>query len=181
VAGGVPAAHTVTVLRRRFLTAYAFLVALAAAGAASYVVVAWPSGAGPRCSEAIPAGQTVAAAWRTTELYVADVILARQPRCSSALASRSLRSRRVVRPFSTGYPPVAIARASHDPHVRQAVYMLSRRDLGLATIGPHGLQMTMLVGLAAPHAGRGAYDLVLVVENGSWRVDSVRRIAIVDD
>jgi hypothetical protein len=38
----------------------------------------------------------------------------------------------------------------------------------------------MMVGLSAPRAGRGAYDLALVVENGSWRVDRVQRISIVD-
>ena len=181
LAEGDRAAQTVRMLRRRFLAAYSVLAALALAGVAVYVLEAGGTGSAARCSEAIPSGKTVAAAWRTTELFVADVILARQPRCSDALATRQLRSQRDVAPFSTGYTPVSIARASHDPNARQAVYMLSRRDLGLATIGPHGPQITMLVGLAAPHAGRGAYDIGLVVEHGSWRVDSVRRIALVDN
>jgi len=36
-----------------------------------------------------------------------------------------------------------------------------------------------MVGLAAPDAGLGAYNLVLVVEDGSRRVDRVRRVHFV--
>jgi hypothetical protein len=76
---------------------------------------------------------------------------------------------------------VPIAQASRDPQAQQAVYILSRRVENFVVIDARGrATIPMMVGLAAPQAGRGAYNLLLVVENGSWRVDEVRRVTIRD-
>src|SRR5919201_4485622 len=168
---------------RRFALAYGVLalIAVAAVGGGAWLAATLPSRAAKGCSERIPHGKSISAAWRTTELFVADVILAREPGCAARLGSSQLRAGSSVRPFSTGYPPVSIQRASRDPNAREAVYMLSRRDIGFIVLGANGRpEIPMLVGLAAPRAGRGAYNLVLVVEDGSWRVDRVRRVVIVD-
>jgi hypothetical protein len=131
------------------------------------------------CSERIPGGASIETAWKTAELFVADVILNREPVCGYDLSTRHLRG--TLPPFSIDYPPVPIARASREPDARQAVYIPSRRQAGFVVLGAGGRQkIPMMVGLAAPHVGRGAYNLVLVVENGSWRVDRVSRVAIAD-
>ena len=178
--------------RRRLQAAYAALavVALAFAGGSTWLLTRGSPQAAT-CGEQIPAGRTVEVAWRTTELFVADVLLSREPACGYDLSTRHLRASRSradwarghpVRPFARGYPPVSIARASRDPHARQAVYILSRREAGFVSIGADGrLEIPMMVGLSAPNTGRGAYDLALVVEDGSWRVDRVARVPIFDN
>jgi hypothetical protein len=168
---------------RRFLAAHVMLafLAVAAVGGGGWLAATLPTRAAKGCSERIPHGKSITAAWKTTELFVADVILAREPRCAASLGSNQLRTAGSILPFSTGYPPVSIQRASRDPKARQAVYMLSRRESGFVVLGADGRpEIPMLVGLAAPRAGRGAYNLVLVVEDGSWRVDRVRRVVILD-
>jgi hypothetical protein len=170
---------------RRTQLAIAY-TALAVAGLAAVTAYArpWVTSGGrssTSCSERIPDGQSVAAAWRTAELFVADVILGRRPACSGELSTQAFRRQAPVRAFSSRYPIVPIARASRDPGARQAVYMLSRRTGGLMVTGKDGRpEIPFMVGLAAPDAGRGAFDLVLVVEHGNWRVDRVRRVELVD-
>jgi hypothetical protein len=74
-----------------------------------------------------------------------------------------------------------MASASRDPSAHEAVYILSRRVAAFVVTGVGGrAEIPMIVGLAAPDAGRGAYNLVLVIEGGSWRVDRVRRVTIAD-
>ncbi len=143
------------------------------------------------CVETIPKGSTVAAAWDTTELFVTDVILNGSPACGYDLSTRHLRAshsrsewgteRAPVHPFATHYPPVSILHASRDPKARQAVYILSRRSGGFVVLDPTGrATIPMMAGLSAPDAGRGAYNLVLVIEDGSWRVDEVHRVRVAD-
>jgi len=171
----------VLVRNTRLTVGYIVLVAAAVAAIAAYT---WPwLGVGGRtraaCSERPPAGQHIGAAWRTAELYVADVILAREPRCGETLSTAALRRRPPLRAFSSGYPVVPIARASRDAAKREAVYMLSRRAGPLVVTGSGGRrEIPFAVGLSAPDAGRGAYDLVLVVDHGNWRVDRAKRIEI---
>jgi hypothetical protein len=178
--------------RFRFAGAYALLLLVAAS---ALVAVAMRNtfdgsrggGAGPRCGDRIPTGESFGAAWRTTSLFVADVVLNRDPVCGYDLGTKRLRGGRSraewahgaapVRPFATRYPPVAIQRASRDPAAPQAVYILSRRVREVVVVGERGEpQIPMMVGLAAPDAGLGAYNLVLVVEDGNWRVDRLWRV-----
>ena len=42
------------------------------------------------------------------------------------------------------------------------------------------IERGIIVPVAAPEAGRGAYNLVLVVEQGNWRVDRADRVEIVE-
>jgi hypothetical protein len=169
------------VLSRRFLAAHVALGVAALGLAAGSAFLLLGRGGSTRCSERIPGGDTIEAAWRTTELFVTDVILNRQPACGYALGTRKLRHGLPLKPFARDYPAVPIARASRDPGARQAVYILSRREAAFVVLGAAGRrEIPMLVGLAAPHAGRGAYNLALVVEDGSWRVDRVRRVPIVE-
>jgi hypothetical protein len=143
------------------------------------------------CVETIPSGRSVDAAWDTTELFVTDVILNGSPACGYDLSTEHLRGghsrsewgtdRAPVHAFATHYPPVPILHASRDPNARQAVYILSRRVGGFVVLDPAGRPtIPMMVGLAAPDAGRGAYNLVLIVEDGSWRVDEVHRVKVAD-
>jgi len=185
---------SVLVNRRRFLIAYGVLgaAALALIGGTTWFAVGRHArtASAPGCSAPIPGGESFQAAWRTTELFVADVILSREPGCGYDLATRHLRGRHSraewaegglpLKPFSTGYPPVPISTASRDPHAAQAVYMLSRRAGSLVVPGANGRpEIPMMVGIAAPTAGLGAYSIMLIVENGSWRVDSVQRVHLV--
>ena len=125
------------------------------------------------------------------ELFVADVMLSRSPTCGYDLSTRRLRGnhgrdewgteRSPVHAFSKRCPAVPMIRASRDPHAGQAVYILSRRVGGFVVLDAKGrAAIPMIVGVAAPEAGRGAYNLLLVVEDGSWRVDRVRRITVHD-
>jgi hypothetical protein len=180
--------------RRRFAAGYV-LMALVGTGVAAGTFWLLFGGSGSStiraCGESIPSGRSVAAAWDTTELFVADVMLNGSPRCGYDLSTRHLRAgharaewgtdRSPVRPFSTHYPPVSIREASRDPKARQAVYILSRRVGGFVVRDPTGrATIPMIVGLAAPDVGRGAYNLLLVIEDGSWRVDEVHRVPVSD-
>jgi len=169
--------------RTRLAVSYTALVALAL-GALSLDLRPWLGRDGARhaaCSEQIPDGRSAATAWRTAELFVADVILARSPGCGDRLSTRALIGRGSPHPFSHAYPAVPIARASRDPDAREAVYILSRKSGPLIVLGEDGRpEIPFVVGVAAPKAGRGAYDLVLVVERGSWRVDRADRVEIVE-
>jgi hypothetical protein len=178
---------------RRFLAAYALVAGLAVAVGAGVLVLTFgmPGGTDSTCSEHIPTGQSVASAWATTELFVADVMLNRSPTCGQDLSTQRLRghhsraewgtSRSPVHAFSTHYPAVPIARASRDPRAPQAVYILSRTIDSFVVFDRNGrATIPMKVGVSAPHAGRAAYNLLLVVEDGSWRVDRVRRIIVHD-
>lgn len=149
------------------------------------------AGAASACSDAIPTGRTIAVAWRTTELFTADMLLNRSPACGYDLSTEHLRGgrsredwahgRSPVHGLPTHYPPVSITVASRDPSAHQAVYILSRRVAAFIVVGPGGrAEIPMMVGLAAPDAGRGAYHVSLIVEKGSWRVDRVERVVIVD-
>lgn len=176
--------------RRRFLVSYAFIVLAAAAlaGGALWQTAqrrseeAWA--AAHRCPHQIPSGRSLPAAWDTTVLFVTEVVLRRNPVCGYDLSTRKLRrglTRREwasgegpVRPFVTRYPPVPITEASADPAAPQAVYIVSRRAREIVVPDERGRpKVPMMVGLAAPDAGMVAYDLVLVLEDGSWRVDRV--------
>ena len=127
------------------------------------------------------------AAWSTTERFVADVILNASPGCGYDLSTRHLRdgrsradwatTRSPVKRFATRYPPTPIVHASRDPKAHQAVYVLSRRASAFVVLDRAGRQtIPMMVGLSAPDAGLGAYNLVLVIEDGNWRVDAVKRV-----
>jgi hypothetical protein len=168
---------------------------VAAAGAAICVATVWmlreSAPAAAACTKPIPQGRSVQVAWDTTELFVSTVLLNDGPACGYDLSTRHLRhghsraewahGRAGVRRFATGYGAVPIAQASRDPQAQQAVYILSRRVENFVVIDARGrATIPMMVGLAAPQAGRGAYNLLLVVENGSWRVDEVRRVTIRD-
>jgi hypothetical protein len=144
------------------------------------------------CGKPIPAGRSLDAAWQTTDLFVADVLLNGRPGCGYDLSTEHLRrghsrddwanGRSPVSRFTTRYPPVPMVRASRNRHAHEAVYILSRRVDGFVVVDGRGrATIPMIVGLAAPDAGRGAYNLVLIVEGGSWRVDEVRRVHIVDE
>jgi len=145
--------------------------------------------AAARCTDTIPSGQSFAAAWNTTERFVADVILNASPGCGYDLSTRHLRggtsradwatARSPVQHFATRYPPTPILHASRNRNARQAVYVLSRRVGASVDIDAAGrLTLPMMAGLSAPDAGLGAYNLVLVVENGNWRVDAVKRVRL---
>ena len=169
--------------RIRLAVTYAALVAVALV-ALTLDLRPWPGrggGHGSACSERIPGRQSAATAWRTAELFVADVILAREPGCGDRLSTRALRGRGSPHPFSRDYPAVPIEQASRDSAARQAVYMLSRETGPLIVFGEDGrAEIPFVVGVAAPEAGRGAYNLVLVVERGSWRVDRADRVEIAE-
>jgi hypothetical protein len=180
--------------RRRFAAGYAFTAALGAVVTAGTLWLLFPRSGGEvaaSCVETIPKGSTVAAAWDTTELFVADVILNGSPTCGYDLSTKHLRDGHPraewgtdaspVHPFSTRYRPVSILHASRDRRAHEAVYILSRRSGGFVVLDPTGrATIPMMVGLSAPDAGRGAYNLVLVVEDGSWRVDEVHRVRVAD-
>jgi hypothetical protein len=162
-------------------------VGLTAAGLWQTLHPGGTSSAATRCSEPMPTGETFAAAWSTTELFVADVILNSRPTCGYDLSTRRLRdgksrsdwgtTRSPVKRFATRYPATPILHASRNPKAHQAVYVLSRRPGGEIGIDATGRPtLPMMVGLSAPDAGVGAYNLVLVVEDGRWRVDAVRRV-----
>ncbi|HEX9597946.1 MAG TPA: hypothetical protein VF963_01105 [Gaiellaceae bacterium] len=179
--------------RPRFIASYALvaLAGLALSGGAFWRLVGTSTyGAGSSaCSDRIPVGESISTAWNTTALFVADVILNRSPACGYDLSTEHLRAGRSraewasglpVQRFTTRYPPVPIARASRDPAAPQAVYILSRREAEFVVPGAtRRPEIPMMVGLAAPDAGLGAYNLVLIVEDGSWRVDRVRRVHFV--
>jgi hypothetical protein len=178
---------------RRFAAGFGVLLAsaLALVGAALWSTIGGSSGEAAACADAIPAGRSLDAAWQTTALFVTDVLLNRSPACGYDLSTEHLRhghSRSewaqggsFVHPFPTHLPPVPMVSASPDPKAPEAVYILSRRAAAFVVVGAGGRpEIPMIVGLAAPDAGRGAYNLVLVVERGSWRVDRVRRVAISD-
>jgi hypothetical protein len=131
----------------------------------------------------------MAAAQRTTKLFVTEVVLRRNPVCGFELSSAALRRRvnRVdwarertpVRPFPTRHPPVAYPLASENPRAPEAVYLISRRVLEFVVTGVDGrAEIPMSVGVAAPDAGMGAYNVVLVLDRGSWRVDRWSRVRI---
>jgi hypothetical protein len=179
--------------RPRFALAYALIGLAAAAAVAAVAWEAWPKGtatpAAARCTDTIPSGQSFAAAWNTTERFVADVILNASPGCGYDLSTRHLRdgtsradwatAHSPVKRFATRYPPTPILRASRNRNAPEAVYVLSRRVGATIDIDAAGrLTIPMMVGLAAPDAGLGAYNLVLVVENGNWRVDVVKRVRL---
>ena len=180
--------------RARFLAGYLVVgVAALSVGAGS---LWWTLGSGsgcllPACRDTIPTDESLSSAWITTELFVKDVILNRSPTCGFDLSTRRLRDGRPreawnrggspVQRFATRYPPVSIKRASRDPAARQAVYILSRRTAEIVVIGANGRPtIPMLVGLAAPDAGSGAYRILLVIEksspsSGTGRSSSSRR------
>lgn len=157
-------------------------VALILAGSSGTAATSARGGSPSRtCSDRIPHGAAVMLAWRTAELFVADVILDRDPLCGYDMSTARLRGGLPLRPFSRGFPPVPIARASRDPDADEAVYMLSRRFAAFAVLGADGRrEIPLSVGVAAPRVGSGAYDLVLVLEHGSWRVDRATRVRIVE-
>jgi hypothetical protein len=179
---------------RRFVAAYAAIAALALAAGAGALVLTFGlpgGGGGDPCAERIPTGRSVASAWHTTELFVADVMLNRSPTCGHDLATRRLRgnhsraewgtSHSPVHAFSTHYPAVPMIRASRDPRAPQAVYILSRTTDTFVVVDRKGrATIPMMVGVSAPGAGRAAYNLTLVLEDGSWRVDRVRRVTVHD-
>jgi hypothetical protein len=177
----------------RFAAAYALLgAAVLAAGAGTLLLTfGIPGTGGSSCDEHIPTGRSVRSAWKTTELFVADVVLNRSPTCGYDLSTRRLRGhhgrdewgteRSPVHAFSKRYPVVPVIRASRDPRAHQAVYVLSRRVGGFVVFDSKGrASIPMIVGVSSPDAGRAAYNLLLVVEDGSWRVDRVRRITVHD-
>ena len=179
--------------RRRFLAGYAVVAIAALAGGAGALVLTFglPGGASRSCPERIPTGESVDSAWQTTELFVADVMLNQRPSCGHDLSTRRLRgrhhreewgtSRSPVHAFSTRYPAVPMIRASRDPHAPQAVYILSRTVDAFVVFDRDGRPtIPMMVGVSAPGAGRAAYNLLLVVEDGNWRVDRVRRVNVYD-
>lgn len=176
-------------------------VGAAALSAAGVLLVFAPLGgrasptraAGPSsdsaCPHRIPRGESIGAAQRTTALFVTEVVLRRNPVCGYELSSTKLRrsiSRRQwaagdtpVPAFVSRHPPVAFPQASRDPEAPEAVYVISRRVLEFVVAGPGGRpEIPMMVGVAAPDAGMGAYNLVLVVDRGSWRVDRWWRVRI---
>jgi hypothetical protein len=143
----------------------------------------------PACPYRIPRGRTIAAAQATTRLFVTEVVLRRNPVCGFSLSSaklrrqiardRWLREDTPVRPFPTRFPPVALPDASRDPEAPQAVYTISRRVLEFVVTGADGNpEIPMAVGVAAPDAGMGAYRVVLVIDEGNWRVDRWWRVRI---
>jgi hypothetical protein len=178
---------------RRFLAAYGVFAALALAAGAGALLLTFgmPGGERKSCPARIPTGQSVATAWATTELFVADVMLNQSPTCGHDLSTRRLRGhhsrtewgtpRSPVHAFSTRYPAVPMIRASRDPRAPQAVYILSRTTDTFVVVDRNGRPtIPMMVGVSSPDAGRAAYNLLLVVEDGSWRVDRVRRITVHD-
>jgi hypothetical protein len=167
------------------------VLALVAGGGALVLTFGTPGGGHSTCTERIPTGRSAASAWQTTELFVADVILNRSPTCGHDLSTRRLRgnhrrdewgtTRSPVHAFSTHYPAVPMIRASRNPRAPQAVYILSRTVSAFIVFDRNGrATIPMMVGLSAPDAGRAAYNLLLVLEDGSWRVDRVRRITVHD-
>jgi hypothetical protein len=179
--------------RPRFTVAYAVFAVAACAALAAALWQALPRGTSTpvdaRCADTIPSGQSFAAAWSTTEHFVADVILNASPGCGYDLSTRHLRhgqpradwatTRSPVKRFATRYPPTPILRARRDPKAPQAVYVLSRRVGAIIALDKAGRRtIPMMVGLSAPDAGLGAYNLVLVVEDGNWRVDAVKRVRL---
>jgi hypothetical protein len=173
---------------RRFVLPGA-LVVVAAATATATIVVARDAGGGGAeatagCTHRPPTGASLDAAHRTTALFVRTVVLREQPRCGYALGSERLRGavRRArwargdtpVRPFASRYPATAYRDASPDPKALQAVYVISRSpDAGTSS------PLLMIVGLAAPDAGLGAYRIRLVLDReANWRVDDWWRVRI---
>lgn len=178
-------------MSRRFALAYV-LLAIAAVGAGLALVheLRSPGQADAvPCTERLPAGQGADAIVSTTALWVADVVMRRQPSCGYTLASRRLRARLArrewaagkspVQVFATRYPVVAYAEARSDSARTQAVYAVSRRLHDLVRIGADGTyEAHMAAGLAAPDGGLAGYDLVLRLEDGSWRVDRCWRVRV---
>lgn len=139
------------------------------------------------CPARIPVGSGLGAAQRTVELFTTEVVLRHNPACGYALSSARLRqqiSRRrwasgetPVRPLATRYPPVAYADASRNPDAHQAVYVISRQLLEFVRLGQDGeAQIPMMVGVAAPDAGLGSYRVILVLDEGNWRIDRWWRV-----
>jgi hypothetical protein len=174
-------------MRRLLLPAA--LVAVAAMAAAATIVAARVAGGGDAdttagCTHALPAGASLDAAHEATALFVRTVVLREQPRCGYALGSdrlrgavergRWVRGDTPVRPFASRYPATAYRDASPDPKALQPVYVISRSP-GASTASP----LLMIVGLAAPDAGLGAYRIELVLDReANWRVDRWWRVRI---
>jgi hypothetical protein len=177
-----PVTHDVGVRRRLALPAA--LVAVAALAAAATAIVfgradARDAVASEDCTHRLPAGGSVSAAHEATAVFVRTVVLRRQPLGSARLRRAVDRGRWAagdmpVRAFASRYPPTAYRHASRDPQAPQAVYVISR-SAGAAVVSP----LEMIVGLAAPDAGLGAYRVVLVLDDdGNWRVDRWWRVQI---
>jgi hypothetical protein len=137
---------------------------------------------GPRCGQPIPHGSAIPAVWKTTTLFVTEVVMRGDPVCGYDLSTKRLRhgfSRREwargsgpVKPFVTRFRATPITRASPNPDSPEAVFVLSRRRRELVQIDAQGRWLiAMSVGLSAPDAGMSAYRLVLELEDGNWRVD----------
>ena len=176
-----------SLMRRLALPAALFAVAVVAATATIAIarqVGRTDADATAGCTHRLPAGASLDAAHQATALFVRTVVLREQPRCGYALGSERLRgaverSRWIrgdtpVRPFASRYPATAYRDASPDPKALQAVYLISRSP-GAATAAP----LLMVVGLAAPDAGLGAYRIRLVLDGeANWRVDRWWRVRI---
>lgn len=172
----------------RFALPIALVVVTAVSATVTILVVGRENGEGASlatdCTHRLPAGATVGAAHEATALFVRTVVLRGQPRCGYALGSDRLRGAvgrarwaqgdTPVRPFASRYPPTPYRNASRDPQAPQAVYVISRSPAALAET-----PLLMIVGLAAPDAGLGAYRVLLVLDGEeNWRVDRWWRVRI---
>jgi hypothetical protein len=173
----------------RRLALPAALLAVAAVTATATIAIAGLAGGADAdttagCTHRLPAGSSLDAAHEATALFVRTVVLREQPRCGYALGSERLRgaverSRWIrgdtgVRSFASRYPATAYRDSSPDPDALQAVYLISRGP-GSRTESP----LLMIVGLAAPDAGLGAYRVRLVLDReANWRVDHWWRVRI---
>ena len=167
-----------TQVARRFVLAYAIVLGLGAAlaGGATWGVFGGSAGAG--CGAVGSSSQDAARA--VTVSFVRDVLVRVKPSCSTQLATSRLVGQLAGVPlYRTRYPLVAYRFARADSRRTQAVYVVAQPPDGGLLLDAADMPVTILsVGLAAPDLGLAGYRVTLTLEQGRWRVDRVRRVAV---
>jgi hypothetical protein len=166
-------------VQRRVVLAYAVVLVTGAAvaGGTLWADLGGGSGGGG-CGAVGSSSQEAARA--VTESFVRDVLVRVKPSCSGQLATARLVARLGAVPlFRTRYPLVAYRFARADSTRTQAVYVVAQPPDGGLQIGAGNVPVTILsVGLAAPDLGLAGYRVTLRLQQGRWRVDGVRRVAV---
>jgi hypothetical protein len=165
-------------VQRRVVLAYAVVLVAGAAVAGGTTWSLAGGGSGGGCGAV--GSSTQEAAHLVTESFVRDVLGRAKPSCSRQLAtSRLVAQLGAVPLFRTRYPLVAYRFARADSQTTQAVFVVAQPPDGGLQIGVGNVPVTILsVGLAAPDIGQAGYRVTLTLQQGRWRVDRVRRVAV---
>jgi hypothetical protein len=165
-------------VQRRVVLAYAVVLVSGAAVAGGTMWSVLGGGSGRGCGAV--GSSTQEAAHAVTESFVRDVLARVKPSCSHQLATSRLVARLGTVPlFRTRYPLVAYRFARADSPRTQAVFVVAQPPDGGLQLGAGNVPLTILsVGLAAPDAGQAGYRVTLMLQQGRWRVDRVRRVAV---